>query len=160
MSKPAWATFTMRSSGAIGIVCHSSGCNDAAENFELGFVLRQQAAEKVRVETIQVLDRVADAEARMKIEKQMDIAERTRKVEQHGALLGVSGQLNAEIHGDRGRAHAALRAHDGDQLFGGAPLAGMNFLAEARQKIHQSFGIDGLRDKVLNAAAHGVEQYC
>ena len=130
----------------------------AAEDFQLGFVLRQEAGKKVRVETIQALDRVANSKAGMKIEKKMDIAERTREIKEHGALLGVSGQLNAEVYGDRSRADAALRTHDGDQLLGGAFLAGTGVLAEPSEQIHESFGVYGPGDEVLHAAAHGVQE--
>ena len=59
----------------------------AAQNFQFGFVSRQQAGEEVAVETIQIFDGVANAETRMQIEQQMGISQRTREIKQHDALL-------------------------------------------------------------------------
>ena len=75
------------------------------------------------VQPVQIVDRIANAETRMQIEQQMGVAQRPRKIEQHRPLLRVRAQLHAKIYRDGRRAHAALRAHHHDQLFGAARSA-------------------------------------
>ena len=108
----------------------------AAQDFQFRLVALQQSREKVAVEPIQAVDRVADAKSRMQIEQQMSVSQRPGKIEQHRALLRVRAELHAQIHGNRRGAHAALRTHHNDQLVR-CSSGRVTFLVETHQNFLQ-----------------------
>ena len=111
------------------------------------------------VEAVQVVDRVADAESRMQIEQQMNVAERTRKIEQRDVLVRMRRQLHAEIHRDGGRADAALRTHHDDQRSSDERSFESSRSCVNRVRISLSDrGVDGLWQEILHAASHRFEQ--
>src|SRR5215471_9087174 len=95
------------------------GLRNATEQFEFGLVGREQAGKKMAVQAVQILKRIPESQAMMKVEQEVRIAQGASEVEQHGPFAGRRGQLNTEIHGDGGCADSSLCAHDYDQLIVG-----------------------------------------
>src|SRR5579863_3736281 len=72
------------------------GC--PTENFELGRVVRQKAGKETAVQPVYIFGCVSEIEFRLQIEKEMNISERTGKVEQCNPFSGKGRQLNTKVH--------------------------------------------------------------
>ena len=159
ISNSACATFTTRSSGSVGMFCHSSGCMAPPRISSFVLCCSSKPREKMAVEPVQIFDRVADSEARMQIEQKVSVSERPREIQQHRALVARACKA---ARPDSRRPSLFPR-----RLWNPSPRSTFRrpfpfacaFLREARQNFPQRLRGYRLGNEILHAAAHGIQQH-
>ena len=82
-------------------------------------MLAQRAAQERHVEAIDVHGDVGQRVVGNQVERDVGIAQGQIEIDQGDVVVGVLGQVAAEVDGEAGAADAAARADDGDdQRFG------------------------------------------
>ena len=96
----------------------------AGQDVEAGLVLDDELAQEFLIEPVKVVDGVDQRESRPDAEKQRDLAKELVKVDHQRRPLREPGDLYRGVHGERGRADAALGAEKRERYAGARAVLG------------------------------------